>query len=238
MKNGQLKPAYNVQLSTNNQFIVSYSLHQNTTDTSTLIDHLSEHISHFKQRPQSVTADAGYGSEQNYQWLEDKRITGYVKYNQFDRMQNDTLKSKNPCATDKLPYDAEKNQFQCPIGQPMNHIGWNLVETKGGYLQIIDSYQAGHCNGCFLRPICHQQKGNRIIDVSLNYNRLKDNAEKRLKSKRGIQKRKKRCFDTEPVFANIKHNHQFKRFMLRGLDKVKVETGLLALAHNLRKKIA
>ena len=52
MKNGQLKPAYNVQLSTNNQFIVSYSLHQKTTDVNTLIDHLSTHIGHFNQMPQ------------------------------------------------------------------------------------------------------------------------------------------------------------------------------------------
>lgn len=63
-------------------------------------------------------------------------------------------------------------------------------------------------------------------------------AEKRLKTKRGIQKRKKRCYDTEPVFGNIKYNHHFKRFMLRGTEKVTVEMGLLALAHNLRKKIA
>lgn len=68
--------------------------------------------------------------------------------------------------------------------------------------------------------------------------RLKQKADKRLKSKRGIQKRKQRCFDIEPVFANIKHNHNFKRFMLRGRDKVSIEIGLLALAHNLRKKAA
>ena len=85
---------------------------------------------------------------------------------------------------------------------------------------------------------CHQQKDNRIIEVNHNLNRLKQKAEKRLKNKRGIQKRKQRCFDTEPVFANIKHNHHFKRFMLRGLEKVHIETGLLALAHNLRKKLA
>ena len=44
MKNGQLKPAYNVQISTNNQYITSYSIHQNTTDTSTLIPHIQQHI--------------------------------------------------------------------------------------------------------------------------------------------------------------------------------------------------
>lgn len=238
MRNGQLKPAYNVQISTNNQYIASYSIHQNTTDTSTLIDHFSQHIKSFKQKPNNITADAGYGSEQNYQWLENKGITAYVKYNQFDRMQNATLRSKNPFAVDRLHYDAKNNQYLCPIGEPMKHLGWEIEETRGGYAQIIDKYKAKNCQGCFLDGTCNQQPGNRVIGVALNYYRLRNQADKRLKSKRGIQKRKQRCFDTEPVFANIKHNHHFKRFMLRGLDKVAVETGLLALAHNLRKKVA
>lgn len=238
MKNGQLKPGYNVQISTNKQYVVSYSIHQNTTDTNTLIDHLNQHIKSFKQKPNNVTADAGYGSEQNYQWLEDKRITAYIKYNQFDRMQNETLRNKNPFTVDKLTYNEQNNQYLCPIGESMNHIGWRIEETKGGYAQVIDKYQANSCDDCFLKGTCHQQKGDRTIEVSLNNQRLKQKADKRLKSKRGIQKRKQRCFDTEPVFANIKHNHNFKRFMLRGKQKVAVETGLLALAHNLRKKAA
>ena len=52
------------------------------------------------------------------------------------------------------------------------------------------------------------------------------------------QKRKKRPADIEPVFANIKHNKNFKRFMLKGLNKVEIETGLLAIAHNLAKLAA
>ena len=55
-------------------------------------------------------------------------------------------------------------------------------------------------------------------------------------SEEGIRHREKRCWDVEPVFANIKNNHHFRRFMLRGKEKVSIETGLLALAHNLRKK--
>jgi transposase len=238
MRNGQLKPAYNVQISTNNQYIASYSLHQSTSDINTLIPHLTGYIRNFKQKPGAVTADAGYGSEQNYQWLEDKRITGYVKHNRFDRMQNSTIRGQVAFTVDSLQYDEQKDIYLCPIGEPMKNIGWRIEETKGGYAQVITRYQAKNCEGCFLREVCHQQEGNRIIEAYLNYNRLKQKAEKRLKSKRGIQKRKQRCFDTEPVFADIKHNHHFKRFMLRGIEKVSVETGLLALAHNLRKKIA
>lgn len=238
MRNGQLKPGYNVQISTNNQFIASYSIHQQSTDTNTLIAHLQDHINTYKQKPSSLTADAGYGSEQNYQWLEDKRITGYVKHNQFDRHQNTTIRDKTPYAADKLIYDEAKDQFVCPSGKPMKYIGQHFQKTKTGYEQVIDYYQAAKCKDCPLRSQCHDQKGNRIIKVNHNLKRLKAKAEKRLKSKRGIQKRKQRCHDTEPVFANIKNNHHFKRFNLRGINKVTVEMGLLALAHNLRKKVA
>jgi transposase len=238
MRNGQLKPAYNVQISTNNQFIASYSIHQNTTDINTLIDHVSGYIKSYKQKPSSLTADAGYGSEQNYQWLEQKRITAYVKHNQFDRNQNETIRNRNAYSVENLVYNEEKDQFICPSGKAMTHVGTSIRKTTTGYEQALDYYQARKCAGCPLKEKCHDQKGNRRIQVSHELRRLKQQADQRLKSKRGIQKRKQRCFDTEPVFANIKHNHNFKRFMLRGIKKVNVETGLLALAHNLRKKAA
>ncbi len=238
MKNGQLKPAYNVQLSTNNQFIASYSIHQQTTDTTALIDHLENHIGNFHDKPNNITADAGYGSEQNLQWLENKRITAYVKHNYFDQDQHTHSKNKRPYTVDKLHYDATTDVYYCPSGQPMKKIRSRQHKTRAGYVAAISSYQAGNCEGCPLRSECHQQKGNRVIDVNHNLNRLKAKADKRLKSKRGIAKRKQRCFDTEPVFANIKNNHHFKRFMLRGMEKVNVELGLVALAHNLRKKTA
>lgn len=240
MMNGQLKPAYNIQISTNNQFIASYSLHQNPTDTATLISHLRTHTKNFKQKPSSVTADAGYGSEQNYQWLEDMRITGYVKHNQFDKNQRHTSRPKKDLyAKENLVYDQANDQYRCPIGKPMKNTGVVITNTtERGFSQTLNQYKVASCKGCPLRSECHDQKGSRKIYVNRNLIRLKAQVDKRLKSKRGIEKRKKRCWDTEPVFGNIKHNHHFKRFMLRGMEKVTVETGLLALAHNLRKKTA
>jgi hypothetical protein len=74
MKNGQLKPAYNAQISTENQFILNYTLHQNPTDTTTLVSHLDNFKESYGQEVfsaiESLTADAGYGSEENYQLLE------------------------------------------------------------------------------------------------------------------------------------------------------------------------
>ena len=238
MLNGQLKPAYNVQISTNTQYIASYSIHQNTTDTNTLITHLEQHKEQYTSLPDNSTADAGYGSEENYQWLQDNAITAYVKHNQFDRQQNQTIRDKKPFSTDKLHYNQKEDYYVCPMGQHMNSIGTITKTTSSGYQQTIKRYQAQNCEGCPLRAGCFKAKGNRIIDVNENLNRLKQQADELLTSEEGIKKRKQRCFDVEPVFANIKHNHHFKRFMLRGIEKVTVETGLIALAHNLRKKAA
>ncbi|MFZ5978655.1 MAG: hypothetical protein GTN67_02325 [Hydrotalea flava] len=39
----------------------------------------------------------------------------------------------------------------------------------------------------------------------------------------------------EPVFANWKQNKGFRRFRLRGNQKVSIEIGLIAMTHNLQK---
>ena len=209
MLNGQLKPAYNVQLSTNTQYIASYSIHQNTTDTNTLISHLEDHKKQFGTLPDNSIADAGYGSEQNYQWLENNGITAYVKHNQFDRQQNHTIHKHTPFAIDKLHYNATEDYYVCPMGQRMHPINTATRNTTTGYQQTIKKYQAQNCEGCPLRSGCFKAKGNRMIEINENLNRLRKQADELLKTEEGIKKRKQRCFDVEPVFANIKNNHHF-----------------------------
>src|SRR5207244_1876409 len=57
-----------------------------------------------------------------------------------------------------------------------------------------------------------------------------------LNTEAGICYRKRSLVEVEPIFGNIKENHQFRRFMLREHEKVKIVFGLLAMAQNLRKK--
>ncbi len=238
MKNGQLKAAYNVQISTSNQFIVDYSLHPNPTDTTTLPKHIEQYKIIYNQYPQSITADAGYGSEENFQYLEDNTIEGYVKYSSFDKQQSANHYKKNPFATEQLYYNEQRDCYYCPMGQTMNCIGSYQRQTSTGFKQTIKKYQAQNCNGCPLRGVCHNSKYNRVIEVNHNLNRHKAIAKQKLNTEQGIEKRKQRCHDVEPVFGNIKSNHKFNRFMLRGKRKVTIELGLLALAQNLRKKTA
>jgi len=120
----------------------------------------------------------------------------------------------------------------------MNYIGESQRTTDNGFIQIARRYQARNCANCPLNGACHKLKGNRIIAINQNLKRLKQRVYELLNSEEGIQRRKKRCYDVEPVFANIKQNHGFRRFMLRSKEKVEIEWGLLAIAQNIRKKAA
>lgn len=235
MQNGQLKPAYNVQISTNNKFITCYTLDQTSTDTTTLPTHLNSFFDLYNIYPETAIADAGYGSEENYDLLESNNITPYVKYNYFHSEDTKKWIQKNQFRPEYLYYNKELDCFYCPMGQVMRNIGTSVRETKTGYKQHVTYYQAKNCNSCPLRGSCHKAKGNRIIEINHNLRKHKQKVKKLLKSEEGIAKRKQRAYDVEGTFGELKNNKGFKRFMLRGLEKVNIELGILAIAHNLAK---
>jgi transposase len=243
MLNGQLKPGYNVQISSESQFVIHYSLHQTTNDIHTLKPHLESYQYQYDTLPDYLTADAGYGSEENYDLLEQKGVESYVKYNTFDK-EEQTYKSKTKKKAkddfhrDNVYYNKDKDCYICPMGQPMEKVHEKKKKTKSGYSQTYSVYQAQNCQGCPLRGICHKSKYNRKIEINHNLERHKQIIRKRLTSDDGLQRRKKRTADVEPVFAHIKSNRNFKRFTHKGIEKVELEFGLHALAHNMRKIVA
>lgn len=232
MLNGQLKPGYNWQISTQNQFILNYSLHQTTTDYQTLASHLAQYESLYQVKPSAVVADAGYGSDENYSLLNAKGIEAYIKYNTFDKEQKGGVKS---FSSDSLHYNPDENCLYCPMGQKMAYIGDKERTTANGYQQTLSLYQARNCTGCPIRGVCHKAQGNRIVEINHNLRNFKHKVKERLNTEQGTRYRKKRAWDVEPVFAHIKHNRGFKRFLLKGLSKTEVEIGLLSIAHNLKK---
>lgn len=242
MMNGQLKPGYNVQISSESQYVIHYSIHQQTNDLHTLKPHLKTYTYLYGRLPEELTADAGYGSEENLKYLAENNIEGYVKYNTFDKEEK-TYKSKKKSSTESLSrnelhYNSEGDYYICPTGQRMEKVRNSKHITTSGYEQEYTHYQAKNCKGCPLRGTCHKAKGNRIIQRNHNLEHYKEIMRQRLLSPIGEAKRKRRTADVEPVFAHIKSNRNFKRFTLKGLDKVELEFGLHALAHNIKKKVA
>lgn len=232
MLNGQLKPGYNLQISTNNQFILNYTLHQNPTDTKTLPSHVESFKELYNRLPEELVADAGYGSEENYEFLESKNITGFVKYNVFDKEVN----KKN--SSDPFVYDAETDTCFCPQGRPMFAVAERKNKKKDAYQSTAIKYRNISCAGCPLKDSCNPRYQYKTYLKNQRLVELRSKAKELLTTEYGIALRKQRCHDVETVFAQIKHNKGYKRFRLRGIEKVAIETGLLAIAHNLRKRAA
>ncbi|WP_453995677.1 transposase [Bacillus nitroreducens] len=97
MKNGQLKPGYNVQVGTENQFILYYTIHQRLTDTRCFIPQMEKLAASSLPIPKTVIADAGYGSEENYVYAvgdeKEQRFEFLIPYGSY--VQEQTRKYKN-----------------------------------------------------------------------------------------------------------------------------------------------
>ena len=234
MMNGQTKPGYNVQIATENQFITNYGIFQSPGDQGTLAGHLGSFEQRYGRQSGTVVADSGYGSEQNYEYLIGNGITPFVKYNMFHAEKKRGVRN-NIFRVENLFYNGELDFYVCPMGQRMEHAGDETRVSDLGYLSAVSIYKAKCCDGCPMRGRCHKGKGPRTIEVNHRNNELRAMARDLLDSDEGLRHRSKRPIEPEAVFGQIKFDHGFKRFRLRSLEKVSVEFGLVALAHNLRK---
>lgn len=233
------KPAYNVQLSTSNQFILNYSLHQNPNDATCFIDHMVESKQLFAEQNMPDIAecvgDAIYGTQENYEFLNKEEITSYLKYPLFDKELKSNNKGNKPFDARQLFYNEAQDFFVCPMGQRMHKVGQKTETRRNGYKATIDEYQNVRCENCPLQGVCHKGKGVRKIQFNKELERYRKEALDNLTSEKGEWLRSQRSVDVEPVFGHLKFNRKWDRFTLVGLDKVKIELGLHAIAHNLRK---
>ena len=234
MMNGQLKPGYNVQISTENQFITHYGIYQRPTDTLTYITYQKAFRDRYGRFSDSNVADSGYGSEENYKFMTDNGIAPYVKFNMFHVEQKKKY-SNNPFLPQNLFYNEKDNYYVCPMGQHMDFVREEKRYTESGFEQTVSIYMARRCHGCPLRAKCHKAKGNRTIEVNHRLNAYKDMVRSLLTSEEGLMHRSRRPIEPEAVFGQLKANGMFKRFRLKGLSGTGIEFGLKAIAHNLMK---
>ena len=234
MNNGQTKPGYNLQIGTENQFILDFGLFQSPGDTLTMIPFLNSFAGRYRKLPGKAVADSGYGSEENYRFMEDAGIAAYVKYNWFHREQHKRYEP-GPFSPQSLYYNAEGDYYVCPMGQHMERVGTTRSKTESGYVTESARYKAQRCEGCPLRGSCFKGKGDRIIEVNHRLNEYRRKARERLTSEEGIRHRGRRCIEPEAVFGQMKYDMAYKRFRHFGIDKVKMDFAFFAIAFNLKK---
>ena len=235
MNNGQTKPGYNLQISSENQFITDFALFPNPTDTLTLIPFFNSFLDRYGHLPSVAVADSGYGSEENYRFMDEAGMEAYVKYNRFHLEQRPRYKP-NPFHHDNFHYNADEDYHVCPMGQHMTRIGTARSKTASGYQSESARYRAQNCQGCPLRCLCYKARGDRrTIEVNHRLNEYKRKARELLTSEEGLKHRGRRCIEPEAVFGQMKFNMAYRRFRHFGKDKVTMDFAFFAIAFNIKK---
>lgn len=234
MNNGQTKPGYNLQIGTENQFILDFGLFQTPGDPLTMIPFYNSFLSRYGKLPRTGVADSGYGSEENYRFMDESGIEAYVKYNWFHREQRMHYEP-NPFSPQALYYNADGDYYVCPMGQHMERIGTVRSKSESGYVTESAQYKAQRCEGCPLRGSCFKAKGDRLIEVNHRLTEYRRKARERLTSEDGVKHRGRRCIEPEAVFGQMKYDMAYKRFRHFGMDKVKMDFAFFAIAFNLKK---
>ena len=85
MLNGQLNPAYNVQIAVENYFIVHSYVSNDRTDYNTLILVPPKHKKAFGEVLEEVIADSGYCREKNLLYLKENKIDSYIKLQDHEK---------------------------------------------------------------------------------------------------------------------------------------------------------
>jgi len=234
-KSDEILPAYNILIGTEEQLIINYSIHQKASEVDKFVPHATKLRKTTKGRlPKRIVGDSTFGSEENYNFVEKNGIGNYLKYSSFYQEQKGGIRTKR-FHKDNFIYRENEDSYYCPEGNPLEFFEETQAITDNGYLQRIKKYKGKNCHQCKHINLCCKSPYGRTIQINEKLEAYKEQARKNLLSPEGIFLRKQRNVDVETVFGDIKQNQGFRKFNLRGYEKVNVEFGLIALAHNLKK---
>lgn len=231
MKNGQLKPGYNVQIAVNSEYIVGYGVFSDRTDSGTLIPLLKS----MEQPYRSVTADAGYESLENYVYLQKHGMESYIKPTNYKSKKSNWLGRK----TD-MQYDEQQDYFLCRNGKELFFQGKHIERSGTGFAKEVSRYVCTECDGCPLRQRCSkaEQQTSKALEVCWDFERLREQSRANISGHKGVLYRVNRSIQVEGTFGILKEDWGFRRFLTRGHTHILAQIGLLAFAFNIRKLCA
>jgi hypothetical protein len=231
MKNGQLKPGYNLQLAVSDGYVTAVGTYQDRADQGTFSNMADKLHAMYGFYPTNIVADAGYGSIENYLACRERRMRPYVKYAMYSK-EKERKYRKDPYRVANMR--REDGSYVCPQGHAFAKV---CVRTrKAGNIEYrVDEYECGGCEGCPVKSKCTKAKGNRRIDVCELGNELYAEAKTLLDSDAGIRLRINRSIYAEGAFAMIKEDGGYRRLSRRGLENANLEFHLVAIGHNLFK---
>ena len=242
MKNGQLKPAYNVQNAVDSEYIVWTGVNSHPADVLTLKEFLQEMEKNLLFKYIEIVADAGYESEENYIFLEENEQLAFIKPTNYEISKTGKYK-KDISRKESMTYNAEDDSYSCVNGRKLIVTGTRKTKSASGYISETTIYTCPDCSGCEHKDKCIKghncktpmEERNKVLYVSKKKEEKRAECLERLLSEKGIQLRMNRSIQVEGSFATLKEDMGFRRFTCRGKENVLAQSILMAIAYNINK---
>ncbi len=234
MRNGQLKPAYNIQVMVDGNYIVGCHSSSDRTDYNTMVPALEKVNSSYAWKYSGYCADSGYDSLHNHVQLEQMGIKDYIKPQTYEQSKKAKVK-KDIGRRENMEYNAEGDYYVCKAGRKLVATGTRKSKNQYGFVSILTKYACKRgCVSCPLRKACmkRSKKKYKSFEVSAELAEYRKKALENISTEFGISARVNRSIQAEGVFAQIKANLSFRRFMCFGSERTKTEWTLMCLAMN------
>ena len=232
MRNGQLKPAYNVQIGVNSEYITGIDVFSNRTDYGTLPPFLKTMQRMQHKKYEKIVADAGYESMENYLYLEKHGLESYIKPQNHDSKKTAKFKRQIGRA-ENMAYNADGDYYVCAQGRRLELY---RESEKDGI--VTSCYRCESCANCPCREQCCKAKGGQAkeLRVRRQYEMYRAISEANVSNEEGVYLRLCRSIQAEGTFALLKTDFGFRRFLTTGKANVRTELFFLALGFNLKKR--
>jgi transposase len=236
MRNGQLKPGYNVQIAVNSEYITGVAAFSNRTDSGTLQPFLRRLEQKHGRKYRAVVADAGYESLNNYLYLEGNSQVSFIKPINYETQKSKKFKAQVG-RRENMQYDEQNDCYLCVNGRKLIFRHESTIRNRQGYNQTTAYYRSEDCTNCPHRETCCKAKSDKPkeLQVKPDLLRLGSQSRENIQTEHGIQLRINRSIQVEGAFGVLKSDRKFKRFLTRGRTNISTELFLLCLGYNLNK---
>ena len=236
MRNGQLKPGYNVQIGVNSEYITGIDVFSNRTDYGTMVPFMKTMQRKHGKKYKSATTDAGYERFNNYLYLEANGQLSFIKPANYEQQKSKSFK-KQIGRMENMTYDAEDDSYTCTQGRKLN-LRRECTELQNGRFITTAWYRCESCSDCSCREKCCQAKNHdqpKELRVNKTLQELWRASLENITSDYGIYLRLCRSIQVEGAFGLLKNDFGFRRFLTRGKKNIRTELFFLAFAFNLKK---
>lgn len=234
---GGYAPSYNVQISTeaSHKIIVGVGVSQNGSDYVELQKGLARVQNNLQAKPVQVVVDGGYTSRENIVETAAKGIDLIGSLSQQQAGGANSLERSGIApefGTQAFSYDAQQDEYRCPAGQSLKHIGQS--QRRAGVREHRYKAPSSVCAVCqFKGQCCPKSKQGRTLSRYVEGLEVQQFREK-MRSQAAQVAYRQRAEVAEFPNAWIKAKIGMRQFRLRGLVKVGLEALWACLTYNVQ----